>query len=116
MLDKAHVKELNEGPLSKADKQGWPPGVRPIGEHELDGLLGVDQSGILYWDGKPVQSRHFNLTRGQKVWAVLVALALIAGGLGSFLQGFLTYHDWACREGLPTVPCHMGQIDDKEGQ
>jgi hypothetical protein len=114
MLDKAREEQLNEAPPWKA--QSWPPGVRPIGQHELDGL-GVDQSGTLYRVGKPVQCRHsIILTRGQKVWAVLVALAVIAGGLGSFVQGFLTYHDWACREGLPTVPCHMGQIDDKEGQ
>jgi len=64
----------------------------------------------------PVQSWRFILTRGQKVWAVLVALAAIAGGLGSCAQGFLTYHDWACREGLPTLPCHMGQMDDNTGQ
>ena len=113
MLDKAREEELNEAPRWKV--QSWPPGVRPIGQHELDGL-GVDQSGILYWDGKPVQSRHFIVTRGQKVWAVLVALAVIAGGLGAFVQAFLTYHDWACREGLPTVPCHMGPMDDNAAQ
>ena len=92
MLDKAREEELNEAPLCKA--QNWPP----------------------YSNGQPVQSWHFVLTPGQKVWAVIVALALIAGGLGSCAQGLLTYHDWACREGLPTLTCHMGQMDDNAGQ
>jgi hypothetical protein len=91
MLDKAREEELNEAPPWKA--QSW--------SHSST--------------GQSVQSWRFVLTRGQKVWAVLVALALIAGGLGSCVQGFLTYHDWACREGLPTVPCHM-QMDDNAGQ
>jgi hypothetical protein len=38
------------------------------------------------------------LTLSQKIWAVLVALALIAGAIGSCAQGVVTYHDWACRE------------------
>ena len=108
MADQVRSEELNEAPRWKTHEQAWPPAVRPV--------VGIDGRGILYWDGKPVQSRQLVLTRGQKILAVLVALAVIAGGLGCFVQGFLTYHDWACREGLPTVPCHMGQIDDNAGQ
>ena len=109
MLDQVREEQLHERLPWKAQTQTWPPGVRPIGKDELE-CLGIDQRGILYWDGKPAQSRQFVLTRGQKIWAVLVVLAAIAGGLGSFVQGFLTYHDWACREGLPTLPCHMPAI------
>ena len=90
--DLREEEELNEAPPWKA--QSWPP----------------------YSNGQPVQSWRFILTRGQKVWAVLVALAAIAGGLGSCAQGLLTYHDWACREGLPTVPCHMGSMDNNAAQ
>jgi hypothetical protein len=114
MLDQVREEELNKTPPNP-HKQAWPPGVRPIGQHDLE-CLGIDQRGILYWDGNPVQGRQFVLTRGQKIWAVLVALAAIAAGLGSCVQGFLTYHDWACREGLPTLTCHMGQMDDNAGQ
>ena len=93
MLDETREEEeLNEAPPWKA--QSWPP----------------------YSNGQPVQSWRFILTRGQKVWAILVALAVIAGGVGSCAQSFMTYPDWACREGLPTIPCHMGQMDDNAGQ
>jgi hypothetical protein len=92
MLDEAREEQSNEAPPWEA--HSWPPNS----------------------NGQPVQSWRFVLTGGQKVWAVLVALAAIAGGLGSCAQGLLTYHDWACREGLPTVPCHMGQMDDNGGQ
>jgi hypothetical protein len=115
MLGEVREEELNEAPPSRANRQGSPSGARPVGQHELD-CLGIDQRGIRYWNGQPIQSWRFILTRGQKVWAVLVALAAVAGGLGSCAQGFLTYHDWACREGLPTLPCHMGQMDDNTGQ
>ena len=51
------------------------------------------------------------LTRSQKVWGALVALALIAGGIGSCAQGVVTYHDWACRMGYwPILGC-AGQGD-----
>jgi hypothetical protein len=76
----------------------------------------TENVGVSTCETSHLQSWRFILTRGQKVWAVLVALAAIAGGLGSCAQGFLTYHDWACREGLPTLPCHMGQMDDNAGQ
>ena len=46
------------------------------------------------------------LSASQKVWTALVALALIAGGIGSCVQGLLTYHDWACRMGYWSgLPC-----------
>jgi hypothetical protein len=64
--------ELKEVPLWTANKQAWPPGVRTIGQDELD-CLGVDRRGNLYWDGKPVEVRHFSLTLWQKVGAVIIA-------------------------------------------
>jgi hypothetical protein len=100
MLDRTREEELHEVPPWRANKEAWPRGVRPIGQDELD-CLGIDRRGNIYWDGKPVEGRHFVLTRAQKIWAVLVALAAIAGGLGSFTQGALMYNEWACREGRP---------------
>jgi hypothetical protein len=56
------------------------------------------------------------LTPSQKVWAVLVALALIAGGIGSCAQGIVTYHDWACRMGYwPVLGCG-GEVDTEPEQ
>jgi hypothetical protein len=56
------------------------------------------------------------LTPLQKVWAVLVALALIAGGIGSCVQGLVSYHDWACRMGYWSVlPC-AGEVDTEPEQ
>jgi hypothetical protein len=51
------------------------------------------------------------LTRSQKVWAALVALALIAGGIGSCVQGLVTYHDWACRMGYWSVLACAGEME-----
>jgi hypothetical protein len=51
------------------------------------------------------------LTPWQKIWAVLVALALIAGGIGSCAQGVVAYHDWACRMGYWSVLGCAGEVD-----
>ena len=56
------------------------------------------------------------LTPSQKVWAVLVALALIAGGIGSCAQGIVTYHDWACRMGFWSVLGCGGEVDAEPEQ
>ena len=114
MLDRRCEEELAEVPLWKATKQAWPRGVRPIGPNELD-CLGIDRRGNIYWDGRPIEGQHFLLTRGQKFWAVLVALAAIAGGIGSCAQGILTYDEWACRQGLPTLSC-SGQVEESADQ
>ena len=51
------------------------------------------------------------LTASQKVWAVLVALALIAGGIGSCAQGLVAYHDWACRMAYWSVLACAGEME-----
>jgi hypothetical protein len=65
--------------------------------------------------GNELDEVRLVLTRSQKVWAVLVALALIAGGIGSCAQGVVTYHDWACREGLPALTCPTEQVEEQPG-
>jgi hypothetical protein len=100
--------------LGGQTKRHGPQGVRPVGPRELD-CLGIDRRGNIYWDGRPVEIRHFVLTRGQKIWAVLVALAAIAGGIGSCAQAVVTYDDWACREGLPSLSC-SGQVEESADQ
>jgi hypothetical protein len=114
MLDRTREEELHEVPPWKANKAAWPRGVRPIGQDELD-CLGIDRRGNIYWDGTPVVIRSFALTPRQKFWAVVVALAAIAGGLGSCTQGALMYNEWACREGFPALGCPMEQAEEQPG-
>lgn len=114
MLDRTREEELHEVPPWKANKAAWPRGVRPIAQDELD-CLGIDGRGNIYWDGTPVVIRSFVLTPRQKFWAVVVALAAIAGGLGSCTQGALMYNEWACREGFPALGCPMEQAEEQPG-
>jgi hypothetical protein len=42
------------------------------------------------------------LTFWQTVGAFTVGTFVVIGGVGSFLQGWASYHDWACRMGWYT--------------
>src|SRR5262249_26132424 len=63
----AVVEQLCGG--GRAVARSWPAGVR-TGRRRGD-CLGIDRRGNLYWDGRPVEVRHFWLTRWQKVGAVV---------------------------------------------
>ena len=60
----------------------WPDDVRVISQDGLN-FIGVDSSGRMYWDGKPIEiARTFSLTWWQKAGAVIgllsgVSLALV---------------------------------------
>jgi hypothetical protein len=96
----------------EANKELWPPGVREIAMQEQD-CLGIDRHGNLYWDGKPVEVRHFwlslLLTRWQQVGAVIIVVSALFGAIGAAAQGWVAYEDWACRAGWPAVGC--AQLD-----
>ena len=77
-----------------------PGELRSISMDEID-LLQVDRNGRLYWDGKPVEVSR-RLTFWQTVGAFTVGTFVVIGGVGSFLQGWASYHDWACRMGWYT--------------
>jgi hypothetical protein len=90
--------ELRRIPHQTIDKSKWPKTIRPISTSESDGL-GIDADGRLYWNGKPVEiiGRRIDLTWGQ-FWIALVVAAFTAlGALGAVAQGWVAYHDWACR-------------------
>jgi hypothetical protein len=55
-------------------------------------------------------------TPSQKVWAILVAFALVAGGIGSCAQGLVAYHDWACRTGHWSVVACAGEVESEPEQ
>jgi hypothetical protein len=94
--------ELQRVPLQKIDKSKWPPKVRPISYDELDGL-GVDDNGLLHWDGKPVEvGRRIDLTWTQTIIAIAVAVFTAIGALGALAQGAVAYHDWACKNKMPS--------------
>jgi hypothetical protein len=64
-----------------------PPEVQAISWRNIE-RLGVGQDGDLYWDGRAVVTRsRLDFGRLQKIGAVLVALAVILGGLGAFMAG-----------------------------
>lgn len=96
--------ELKRIPPQKIDKSRWPRHVRPISMGEADGL-GIDNEGRLHWNGKPVEiiGRRVDLTRGQSLIAIVVAVFTVVGGIGAAAQGWAAYHDWACKNKQPAL-------------
>jgi hypothetical protein len=96
--------ELNRVPVQKIDKSKWPKTVRPISMGEVDGL-GIDLEGRLHWNGKPVEiiGRRIDLTWGQFWLAVAVAWFTAVGAIAASAQGWVAYHDWACRNKQPSL-------------
>lgn len=87
------------------DTSRWPTGVRPITVEQL-GYIGVDSTGGLYWDGKPVEVRkRLDLSWPEKTFAIIVGLATIAGSVGAVAQGWAAAHQWSCQIGLVAAWC-----------
>jgi hypothetical protein len=80
--NKKRAKQLEQIPLQLIDQSKWPDGVRPIAIAETSGL-GIDASGRLHWNGKPVEivGRRIDLTWGQFWIALVVAIFTVVGGL-----------------------------------
>ena len=77
----------------------WPVQVRQISVEGL-GLLGIDADRHLYWDGKRIELRQsLLLSRWQKIGAVLVVAASVAGGLGAGTQAVVEVARFGCRLG-----------------
>ena len=107
MTDRTREAEFKEVPLWRPNKQAWPPGVRSIGIIDEIDCMGVDRWGNLYWDGKALEVKQMVLvlTRWQKFWAAVVAVFAVLAGIGSCTQAVISYDEWACRNGLPTIAC-----------
>jgi hypothetical protein len=103
MTKTTREEDLKQVPLAKGTKSTWPAGVRSISQTELD-LLGVDNNGRLYWEGRPVAVSR-RLTGWQTLGAFVVGTFVVVGGIGSFAQGWAVYHDWACKVGWPAITC-----------
>ena len=98
--------ELRAIPIQQIDRSTWPKTVRPISLDEEG--LGIDRDGRLYWNGKPVEivGQRLDLTRTQASVAILVALFTFIAAMGTAVQAWTAYHDWACKTGSPAfVAC-----------
>ena len=63
--------------------------------------LSIDDDGRLYWDGKPVEvRRRLAMSPVQIAAAIVVAVFIAVGAIGSALQATATVHEWSCRVGL----------------
>jgi hypothetical protein len=83
---------------------GWPEKVTSISLEYL-ALLGVDDENRLYWDGQPIEiRRRLVLTRWQKLWAAIVSVAIVIGGVGGAAQGLTASFDFGCKKGWWSCP------------
>jgi hypothetical protein len=96
--------EIRRIPIAEIDKTKWPANVRVISTHETGGL-GVDPSGRLYWNGRPVEivSQRLDLTKLQIGIALFVAGSTFIAAIATSVQAWTAYHDWACKVGWPVV-------------
>lgn len=66
----------------------WPDNVWSIGVNRID-LLGVDEEGSLYWNGKPIEmKRPLTLTVWQRVGAVAVALSAVVAAASAAVSAY----------------------------
>jgi hypothetical protein len=96
--------DLRRVPLYPIDQSKWPASVRPISMSESGGL-GIDRSGRLYWDGKPVEiiGQRLDLTWPQFLVAILIMIFTGIAALGTLVQAGVDYQDWACQTGHPSL-------------
>lgn len=60
-------------------EKNWPDDVWSVGLHRID-LLGVDDDGNLYWNGKRIEVRRpLSLSFWQKTGAVAVTISAVVG-------------------------------------
>jgi hypothetical protein len=108
--------ELRRVPLYPIDQSKWPASVRPISMSESGGL-GIDRSGRLYWDGKPVEiiGQRLDLTWPQFLVAILIMIFIGIAALGTIVQAAVDYQDWACQTGHPSlIACPPDTTDQPE--
>lgn len=66
----------------------WPPNVRSLSIDGAD-FLGVDDEGVLYWDGQEVATKsRFQLTGLQSALAVVGVLSAAAVAIVEWLRFF----------------------------
>lgn len=94
--DDEHERALEEVPPFVADPVNWPDGVRVVGFDEL-GNLGIDRSGVLYWNGRILTvERKLTLSFWQKFSAAIVTVTAALVAISTIAQGVVAYSSWAC--------------------
>jgi hypothetical protein len=94
---------LQDVPLYVPAPETWPDGVRVIGVDELDNL-GIDKSGILYWNGKMITiEKRLRFSFWQKVSAFVVTVTAALVSISTIAQGVAAYSTWACTVGGPAI-------------
>lgn len=84
---------------------GWPADVTPIGVEDLD-RLGLDEHNQLFWDGKRVEVRNrLDLSRLQKLFAVVVSFFAVLGALGGFVSGINNASVFLCARDIHWLSC-----------
>ena len=91
--------------MTQTTPPDWPPDVTPIGVEDLD-KLGLNPSNQLFWDGKRIEVRNrFDLTRLQKLFALIVSLFAVMGALGGFVTGFNNAAVFLCARNVHWLSC-----------
>jgi hypothetical protein len=91
--------------VTDSTPDGWPPEVRPISVEDLD-RLGLNGRNQLFWDGKRIEvSNHLDLTRLQKMFAVVVSVFAIMGAIGGFVTGLNNASIFLCGRGVHWLSC-----------
>jgi hypothetical protein len=84
---------------------GWPPGVTPISVEELD-KLGLNEKNQLFWDGKRIEVRNrLDLTRLQKMFAIIVSVFAVLGAIGGFVTGINNASVFLCARSIHWLSC-----------
>jgi hypothetical protein len=87
--------------------EDWPPDVTPISVEEL-GKLGLNPRNQLFWDGKRIEIRNrIDLTRLQKILAVIVSVFAVLGAVGGFVTGFNNASIFLCTRGIQWLSCPL---------
>jgi hypothetical protein len=105
--------DLEAIPFQPIDRSTWPKTVRPISLDEEG--LGIDRDGRLYWNGKSVEivGQRLDLTRTQAWIGIAVAVFTAIAAVGTAVQGWTAYHDWACKTGWWTfVGCPLNVVSE----
>ncbi len=77
----------------------------PIGVEDL-GRLGLNPQHQLFWDGKQIEVQNrLDLTRLQKVLAVIVSIFAVLGGLGGFVTGLNNAATFLCSRDINWLTC-----------
>ncbi len=106
------LEELRRIPHHEIDPTTWPKGVRAISLSEANGL-GIDKTGRLYWNGKPVEivGSRLDLTWTQTLIAFAIAIFTFVTAVAMAVQAWTAYRDMACDVGWSVYPECTTQTD-----